>query len=290
VRAGDGADDVESGFDVGHPVAQRLVERILQRLAAGLDRYNGSAQQVHARDVGRLALHVLAAHVDDALQAVTRADRGSGHTVLACTRLGDDARLAHAACKQRLTDGVVDLVRTGVVEILALEVNLRATQLTTQSRRVIDRAGSSDEVSELALVLGDESRVASMLLVSGLQFVERVDQGFGDEGAAVIGTLVRRHGAEAALGIGLCVVGQAIVEHDGRWVWDRCRRARRAPRDGPTFEINGRATKGRPLGGLVAPIVNGRRRHCERRLRAQPRRSRASGRDPSGRGCAPRRS
>ena len=34
MRAGDGADDVEGVLDVGHPVAQRLVERVLQRLAS----------------------------------------------------------------------------------------------------------------------------------------------------------------------------------------------------------------------------------------------------------------
>ena len=32
MRAGDGADDVERVLDVGHPVAHRLVERVLQRL------------------------------------------------------------------------------------------------------------------------------------------------------------------------------------------------------------------------------------------------------------------
>ena len=34
VRAGDGADDVEGVLDVRHPVAHRLVERVLERLAS----------------------------------------------------------------------------------------------------------------------------------------------------------------------------------------------------------------------------------------------------------------
>jgi len=70
VRAGDRADDVEGVLDVRDPVAQRFVERILQGLRAALDRHHGRAEQVHAVDVGRLALHVLAAHVDHALEAV----------------------------------------------------------------------------------------------------------------------------------------------------------------------------------------------------------------------------
>ena len=72
-------------------------------------------------DVGLLAAHVLGAHVDDALEAEQRA-RGRGRdAVLAGAGLGDDARLAHAPGQQRLAERVVDLVRAGVEEVLALE-------------------------------------------------------------------------------------------------------------------------------------------------------------------------
>jgi hypothetical protein len=68
VRAGHRADDVERVVDVGHPVAHGFVQRVLQRLAARFDRHHGGAQQLHAVDVGRLALDVLAAHVHHAFQ------------------------------------------------------------------------------------------------------------------------------------------------------------------------------------------------------------------------------
>jgi hypothetical protein len=55
--------------------------------------------------------------------------------VLAGAGLGDDARLAHAPRQQGLADGVVDLVRAGVVEVLALEVDLRAAELAAQCAR-----------------------------------------------------------------------------------------------------------------------------------------------------------
>jgi hypothetical protein len=45
--------------------------------------------------------------------------------VLAGARLGDDARLAHAPRQQHLADAVVDLVRAGVAEVLALENSAR---------------------------------------------------------------------------------------------------------------------------------------------------------------------
>jgi hypothetical protein len=61
VRARDGADDVERRLDVGDPVAHRLVERVLQRLRARLDRNDLRAEQLHPVDVLHLAAHVLAA-------------------------------------------------------------------------------------------------------------------------------------------------------------------------------------------------------------------------------------
>jgi hypothetical protein len=65
-------------------------------LLPGFHRHHGGAQQLHAVDIGALALDVFAAHVDHAFQAVARADGGRGHAVLAGAGLGDDARLAHA--------------------------------------------------------------------------------------------------------------------------------------------------------------------------------------------------
>ena len=43
--------------------------------------------------------------------------------------LGNDALFAHAGGQQALSESIVDLVRAGVGQVLALEVDLRATQL-----------------------------------------------------------------------------------------------------------------------------------------------------------------
>jgi siroheme synthase len=86
-----------------------------------------------------------------------RADRRGRHAVLAGAGLGDHALLAHALREQRLADHVVDLVRAGVVQVFALQVDLRAAEHLAPALRVIDRRRPADEVLELALVLGDES-------------------------------------------------------------------------------------------------------------------------------------
>ena len=54
---------------------------------------------------------------------------GGGDAVLAGAGLGDDALLAHAAGEQRLAEHVVDLVRAGVGEVLALEQHPHAEPL-----------------------------------------------------------------------------------------------------------------------------------------------------------------
>ena len=46
--------------------------------------------------------------------------------------LRDDALLAHAPRQQPLAQRVVDLVRAGVQQVFALEINLRAAQLLRQ--------------------------------------------------------------------------------------------------------------------------------------------------------------
>ena len=96
------ADDVEGRLDVGHPVAQRLVHGVLEGAGPAGYRSHLGAQQLHAEDVGRLALDVRLAHVDDAGQVEHGADRGRGDAVLAGAGLGDDPGLAHALGQQDL--------------------------------------------------------------------------------------------------------------------------------------------------------------------------------------------
>ena len=91
-----------------------------------VDRAHLGAEHLHAQHVRLLPLDVDRAHVDDAVEAELRAQRRGGDAVHAGAGLGDDARLAHAARQHDLAEHVVHLVRAGVVEVLALEVDFRA--------------------------------------------------------------------------------------------------------------------------------------------------------------------
>ena len=185
MRAGDGADEVIGVGDVRDPIAQGLVHRVLQGAGAGRHRPDLGAQQLHAKDVGRLPLDVGRAHVDFAFQAEQRADGGGGDTVLAGAGLGDDAGLAHAPCEQDLAQRVVDLMRAGVIELVALEVDLRAAEPPGQSLREIERAWPADVMLEVEGELFGESGIIPRLAVCSLHLQDQRHQGLGDISAAI---------------------------------------------------------------------------------------------------------
>ena len=126
--------------DIGHPVAHGFVDGFLEGLLAGGDGHDFRAEHFHAIDVERLALAIHFAHVNDAFEAEHGGDGGGGDAVLARAGFGDDARLAHAPGHEDLAHGVVDFVRAGVEQVLALEINFRAAQFARQALGKIQRA------------------------------------------------------------------------------------------------------------------------------------------------------
>ena len=85
-----------------------------------------------------------------------------------------------------------------MVQVLALEQDPRAAGLAAQPFCVVDRTGPADVVRQVGLEFGDEGGIDARGIVGGGQFVERTDQGLGDEAPAVT--------AEVARGVGLTKV------------------------------------------------------------------------------------
>src|SRR5207245_2952127 len=110
---------------IAYPVTQCFVDCRAEGFVTTGDRNNFSTEKAHASNVGSLALHVNGTHVDNAGQAEPGTRRGAGDAVLTRTGLSDDSLGPQALCQQGLTDRVVDLVRTRVRQILALQPDLR---------------------------------------------------------------------------------------------------------------------------------------------------------------------
>jgi hypothetical protein len=144
VRAGRRADDVEGVVDVGTQSRSASFIASFSVCERRGHRHHLGAQQLHAEHVGRLPLDIARAHEDGAGQAEARRHGGGGHAMLAGAGFRDDPRLAHALGEQDLADAVVDLVRAGVVQLVALEIDLRAAQFFRQLLGEIQRAGPAD--------------------------------------------------------------------------------------------------------------------------------------------------
>src|SRR6185436_15452154 len=99
-------------------------------------------------------------------------------------RLCDHARLAHPLCEQRLADRVVDLVRAGVVEVLALQPHIAANALGDPLREV-ERARTADVVAQQAVERLLERGVVARREPGRLELVERGHQRLGDVPAAI---------------------------------------------------------------------------------------------------------
>ena len=245
MRARRRANQVVGVMDIGDPVPERLIHGVLQGRRARGHRLNPGTQEVHAEDVGLLALDVHGTHVDHAGQAETGADRGRGHPVLAGAGLGDDPGLAHAHGQEDLAHAVVDLVRARVVELLALEVDLRAPEFLGQALGEVHGARPADIVLEIAIQLGVEGRIGHGKPESGLQLMHQGHEGFGHVATTIIAEPAR------GIGVGGIVVGRSDLVHVGPNVWlggqrrgrprsmtrplvrDRAPRQRKRPPSGP---------------------------------------------------------
>src|SRR5579883_2207062 len=158
MRARGRPDEIKSVPNIGDPVAQRLVHRVLERLGAALNRHDLSAEQIHAKDVWLLSLDIDRAHVNHAFKAKARAGRCGRNPMLACPGLGDDSRLPHPAGEEYLAKHIVNLMGASVVELLALEVDLGTAgfpgrsrplaHVTGKARGIIERRGPACVMSE----------------------------------------------------------------------------------------------------------------------------------------------
>ncbi len=176
MRAVGGAENVMRGADVRDPVAHGFVDGFLQGLLPGVHRHDFRAEHFHAIDVQRLPLAIHRAHVDDAFHAEHRADGGGGDAVLARAGLGDDARLAHALGEEDLADGVVDLVRAGVEQVFALEINFRAAEFAREAFGKIKRRGASAKFAQVILQFALKFRVLLRAEIFLLQLLQRMHQ------------------------------------------------------------------------------------------------------------------
>jgi hypothetical protein len=207
VRAERGAEQVVRVAHGRHPVADRLVDGVFQGACARIHRPHLRAEQFHAQDVRLLPGDVHCAHVDHALQPQQRGRGGRGDPVLPRARLRDHPALADALRQERLPQRVVDLVRAGMRQILAFEVDLRAARVAGQPPGMGQGGRPADVGAQQVVQLGRERRILPARDIRFLQFGQRRHQRLGHELPA--------EGAEFR--IAWCVLRGAYYVLRGAW-------------------------------------------------------------------------
>ena len=148
IRVGPGncPNNVEGVFDIGDPISERFIHGIFQGRCAACYRYNFGTQQFHAENVGGLTFDVGFAHIDDTRKIKQGADGRRGHTMLAGACFCNDPLFAHSTGKEDLSERIVNLVRSGVVELITLKVNPGSAQLSSKALGKIQRAWTPNVV------------------------------------------------------------------------------------------------------------------------------------------------
>jgi hypothetical protein len=146
------------------------------------------------------------AHIDHAGQVEERTHRRRRHAMLAGPGLRDDAALAHALGQQDLAHAVVDLVGAGVVQLVALEVDLGAAEMPGQPLGEIERARPPDIVLVIVAKLGRKARVVLGRLIGALHLEDQRHQRFRHEPAAIKAEMAALVGT-GAIGVDL---GQGV--------------------------------------------------------------------------------
>ena len=105
--------------------------------------------------------------------------------MLSSAGLSDDPGLAHAPGEQDLAQHIIDLVRTGMVQLVALEIDLRAAEMLGQARREIERRGAAHIVPPQILHLRLECPLFLGLVIRSFEIQDQRHQGLGHETPAM---------------------------------------------------------------------------------------------------------
>ena len=167
-----GAQNIEGAAFVLNPVLNGGVDCFLQGALPGGNAYHPGSHHFHAEHVQRLTAGVFLTHVHHALHAQQRGNGGGGHPMLAGPGFGDNARFAHAFCQQGLPEGVVHLVGAQMVQVLALEVNLRSSNLIGQVPAVKHGSFAAGIVLQQVVEFGYEHGVLAELVERLCQIVQ----------------------------------------------------------------------------------------------------------------------
>ena len=197
MRTCDRANAVERVAHIGHPVAQGLVHRILERGCSGGYGNHLGTEQLHAEDVRLLPGDIRFSHIDDARQPEAGANRGRCDTMLTRSGLRDDSGLPHSSGEKDLAEDIVDLVGTGMIEFVAFEVHPCAAQRLRYALRKVEWRWPSDIIAKELVHFRPIGGILPGKAICRFEFEDGRHQRFGHEASAELAEATTRVGAAA---------------------------------------------------------------------------------------------
>ena len=170
-----------SVLDRSHPVSHCFVNCVSQCARSAGDWPNFGTHGPHDKNVQFLTANIFFAHVHHAWQAESSTRCRCSDPVLTSSRFGNDPLFSHSEGKQRLSDRIIDLVSTGVVQIFTLEVDLCPATSVRQSLGEVQWVWPTNECMQQAVELLLERRVSLGFGVFNRQFFQGMHQRFRDE-------------------------------------------------------------------------------------------------------------
>ena len=147
---------------------------------SGLDRMHSGTQHLHPVHVQFLSVHVFTPHVDLRPQSESRASHSGSNPVLSRPCFSNDPSLSHFLGKESLAESIVDLVSTSVQEILSLQVDSSASNVTGQIGSKVQGCWSAGETIQPARQFFLERQVLRELVVCLLKCSQWLHQGLRD--------------------------------------------------------------------------------------------------------------
>ena len=137
---------------------------------------NFRSQKAHPIHVQRLTLHILFSHKYFTFHTHHGSCSSCRHPMLTGSCLCDHTGFSHFLCQQHLPQHVINLMCTGMVQILSLQIHFRSAEILCHMCRIVQPGRSSRILIQKFRQFPVELRVIFIMIVGFLQFQNRIHQ------------------------------------------------------------------------------------------------------------------
>mmetsp|Transcript_30723 Transcript_30723/g.42977 ORF Transcript_30723/g.42977 Transcript_30723/m.42977 type:complete len:394 (+) Transcript_30723:476-1657(+) len=155
IRSNGRANEVMRCPNIRHPITHCFINSVLQCTRSRLNCNDLCTEHFHAEYVQCLPFHISCPHIHDALHLQLCTCCSGRNPMLPSPSLSDYTLLSESFRKERLANGVVDLMCTRVVKIFPFQPNISSTCVLCESVGQMEGGGSADVGVELLALLDE---------------------------------------------------------------------------------------------------------------------------------------